>query len=247
MGIVRSGVCRCLLLVVFIGLSACSSRGLVKAGIDIDKAQAPTKLVVVTPDFVIHELNLGKSQERVVQWENNAATAFERSVINLSDKENKFAVVGMAELSQAERDTFIQHRALFATMVPQLLQIKSGAVAVWAKEAKKFNYTLGPGLAGFKESHGADAVVFVVGKDTIRSGSRIALDMINSFLPGAQSLEAQQAYLVAGIADLATGDLLLFDYDAAKRKQLSNEKDVQKMADEVLTDYKRFIKQNSWF
>jgi hypothetical protein len=58
---------------------------------------------------------------------------------------------------------------------------------VWLREAKKFNLTLGLGLAGFKETLGADAVLLVVGKDTTRSGSRIVLDMLKAMPPRAQS------------------------------------------------------------
>lgn len=235
------------LMVLALLLSGCSARGLVKAGLDVDKADAPLKLLVVTPDFVIQEVDVGRNAERVVKWEEQAGRAFEGAVLRLSDKEKKFAVVSPSALTEDERQALLQHRALFATMAPQLLQIKEGVVDVWADEKRKFAYTLGPGMSFLKSKYEVDAVVLVVGKDTVRSGARIALDIINSVLPGVQSGEASFAYIVSAVVETGSGDILLFDYDAAKRKQLSSESDVAKMADEVMTDYRRMLKKGAWF
>ena len=239
---------RTFLLLSVLLVSACSSRGLVKSGLDLDKSDTPLKILVVTPDFQINEIGFGKTQERVVEWEENAGKTFEQSVVNLTDKDKAFEVVSTRDLDESTQKNLMQHRALFATMAPQILQIKEGAVDVWAKESKNFQYTLGPGLSSLKDSQGIDVALFVIGKDTIRSASRIALDMINTIIPGAKTLSSEKAYLIASIVDVKTGDILLFDYDAAKRKELSKQSDVKAMADEVLTDYKRLIKKKtSWF
>ncbi len=234
-------------LMMIVLLGGCSARGLVKAGLDVDKADAPQMLMVATPDFVIQEVDVGRNSERVVKWEQQAGKAFEDAVLRLSDKGKKFAVVSPSVLTEEETQVLVQHRALFATMAPQLLQIKEGAVEVWADEKRKFAYTLGPGLGFLKTKYNVDALVVVIGKDTVRSGARIALDIINSVLPGAVSGEASHAYLISAIVDTGSGDILLFDYDAAKRRQLSNQSDVSSMADEVMTDYRRMLKKGAWF
>jgi hypothetical protein len=230
-----------------LALAACAPRGLVRQGVDVDKADAPTKLMVATPDFLIQEVDVGRTAERVVTWEQQAGKAFEAAVVKLSDKEKKFEVVSPGLLTEEELETVNQHRALFASMAPQLLQIKEGAVDVWADEKKKFAYSVGPGMRFLKEQYGVDAIVLVVGKDTVRSTARIVLDVVNSVLPGATSGEAGFAYLVSAVVETRSGDILLFDYDAAKRKQLSNQKDVAAMADEVMTDYRRMLKKGAWF
>jgi hypothetical protein len=233
-------ICRVLLCSFVLLLSACGTRGLVNA--DSQKTQPPTKLLVAPADFIIHEIGFGKDQERVVVWEEKASNSFEATVRSMSDSEGRFNLVSFSTLSPDDQAVIEQHRALFATMTAQLLQIKEGNVGVWTEKRKNFNYSMGTGLRPIKENYGADAVVFVVGKDTVRSAGRIMLDMINSVIPGADSLSASNAYLVVGVVETETGQILLFDTDVAKRKSFSNESDVRDMANNTLTDYKKLVR-----
>lgn len=223
-------------------LTACGARGLVNTDYQKGPPKAPTSLLVAPADFVIHEIGFGKDQERVVTWEEKASQSFESTVRSLSDSEGRFTVVNFNSLSIDDQSLIEQHRALFATMTSQLLQIKEGKESVWTEKRNNFNYSMGSGLYPIKEKYGADAVVFVVGKDTVRSASRIVLDLLNSIIPGADSLSASNAYLVVGVVETETGRIVLFDTDTAKRKSFSNESDVRGMAENTLTDYKKLVR-----
>lgn len=239
-------VCRALLYgSLLVLLNACGARGLVNADFQKAPPQTLTRLLVAPADFIIHEIGFGRDQERVVLWEEKASQSFESTVRSLSDSEKHFTVVDFKTLSADDQLVIEQHRALFATMASQLLQIKEGDEDVWTAKKKNFNYAMGNGLKAIKETYGADAVVFVVGKDTVRSASRIMLDMINSIIPGADSLSASNAYLVVGVVETETGRIVLFDTDAAKRKSFSNEKDVRDMANNTLTDYKKLVRSSN--
>lgn len=226
-------------------LNACGARGLVNADYQKGPPKAPTSLLIAPADFIIQEIGFGKDQERVVTWEEKASQSFENTVRSLSDSEGRFTVVDFNTLSVDDQSLIEQHRALFATMTSQLLQIKEGKEIVWTEKKSSFNYSMGSGLSPVKEKYGVDAVVFVVGKDTVRSTSRIVLDLINSMIPGADSLSASNAYLVVGVVETETGRVVLFDTDVAKRKSFSNEGDVRDMAENTLTDYKKLIRKSS--
>ena len=232
------------MLMACVVLAGCSARGLVKSGIDLQQSGAPTQILVAPADFVIQEVGVGKTAERVVEWERQAQAAFEEAINALSDKNTALQIRPYMGLSAEDIETIEQHRALFATMVSQLLLIKEGPVKVWTQKKDAFNYTLGSGMAEIGRKHGIEAIVFVVGKDQVRSTGRIILDTVNTILPGASSMGAQYAYLAVGIVDVPSGDILLFDNDAAKRKKLSDKDDMRNMADNVLTDYKRLLESS---
>ncbi|HEX4855479.1 MAG TPA: hypothetical protein VFV28_01620 [Limnobacter sp.] len=223
--------------------AGCGTRGLVNSRLQQDPTAVPTRILVAPADFIINEIGFGKDQERVVAWENQASRVFEETVQELSDKEGRFKVVDFNSLSQEDRDLILQHRALFATMAGQLLQIKDGQVDVWRKKQQNFQYTLGDGLKGIQARENIQAIVFVVGKDTVRSTARIVADMVNSLLPGAEALSASNAFLVVGLANMSTGEIMSFDTDVAKRKSLSNRDDLKDMANNALTDYKALLRK----
>lgn len=224
-------------------LSACGARGLVNTRLQQDLGNVPTKVLVAPADLIINEIGFGKEQERVVAWENQASQVFRDTVREMSDKEKRFDVIDFNGLTQPDQDLILQHRALFATMAGQLLQIKEGKVGVWRKSKENFNYTLGEGLRDLQERENIQAVVFVVGKDTVRSTARIIADMVNSIIPGADALSASNAYLVVGLVSMKTGEIMSFDTDVSTRKSLANKDDLKAMANNTLTDYKALLQK----
>lgn len=232
-----------LMLILVGGLQSCGYRGLVNPNVTQVPAGGQTKVMVVPADFVINEVGFGRSQERVVAWELTASKAFENAVKELSDNQTSYAVANYDQLSSDEHDVLDQHRALFATMVPILLQIKEGKTKVWTEKRSNLTYSLGDGLAFLKRKYEVDYVIFVIGKDTVRSTGRIVLDLFKAVIPGAESLSASNAYVVVGIANAANGEILFFDTDTAKRKSLSNEGDVKEMARNSLSDFRNLTRQ----
>lgn len=200
-------------------------------------------MIVVPADFVITEVTFGKTEERVVSAEKQASETLSRHVLELGRQEQAFSVVDFNQLSRQQKDTLLQHRALFATMVSQLLLVKEQADDVWNGKLRYFDYTLGRGLEDVANQTGAETAIFVVGKDKVRSTSRKVLDTLSSVLPIGESLSAQPAAVVMGVVELRTGNILMFDDDTATRKALTNDSDVKAMGENVLTDFRSTLKK----
>lgn len=229
-------------LLLCLGLTACGPRGLVRSEFAGRSTEGPKKVLVVPADFVITEVTFGKTEERVVPAERQASTTLSKHVLELGKKQSAFTVVDFAQLTKAQQDVLLQHRALFATMVSQLLLVKEDAVDVWETKQKYFDYSLGRGMAEVSQSTGAETAIFIVGKDKVRSTSRKVLDTFASVLPIGESLSAQPAAVAVGIVDLRSGDILMFDNEMATRKALTNDSDVQAMGESVLTDFRSNLK-----
>lgn len=228
-------------------LAGCGARGLVRPDLAGNNKEAPKQVLVVPADFVITEITFGKTEERVVSAERKASKTFTQHVQELgvskeNGKERSFDLIDFDQLTQDEQETVLQHRALFATMVSQMLLVKEDAVDAWATKAKYFDYTLGAGMADLAKAHQLDRALFVVGKDKVRSTSRKVFDAVTSVLPIGESLSSQPAAVVLGVVELQTGNILMFDSDMAKRKALTDDDDVKAMAEAVLTDFRRTIK-----
>ncbi|HET8694751.1 MAG TPA: hypothetical protein VFM33_08810 [Aquabacterium sp.] len=224
-------------------LTACGPRGLVRSEFAGGTKDGPKKVIVVPADFVITEVTFGKTEERVVSAERQASETLSRHIMDLGRQEQAFSVVDFNRLSRPQKDTLLQHRALFATMVSQLLLVKEEADDVWQGKLRYFDYTLGRGLRDVADQTGAETAIFIVGKDTVRSTSRKVLDTLSSVLPIGESLSAQPAAVVMAVVDLRTGNILMFDDDTATRKALTDESDVKAMGENVLTDFRNTLKK----
>jgi hypothetical protein len=231
----------CALLVVTF-LAGCGSRGIVRSELAGGRAEAAKRVLVVPADFVITEVTFGKTEERVVSAEKKASKALAAHVQELGGAQQSFELIDFDTLNEEDQELVLQHRALFATMVSQMLLVKEKAVGAWSTKADHFDYTLGSGMADLARRHQLDTALLVVGKDKVRSTSRKVFDAITSVLPIGESLSAQPAAVVLGVIDVATGNVLMFDSDMANRKALTDEEDVKDMAAAVLSDFRQSLK-----
>jgi hypothetical protein len=227
-----------LLALTAVLLSGCGPRGLVRSALAGGRADAAQGLLVVPADFAITEITFGKTEERVVPAERHAAAVFTQHVQALATGDQPLGWTDFESLTPAEQRTILQHRALFATMVSQMLLVKSEAVDAWADKQRYFDYSLGPGMADIGRAHRVDTALFVVGKDKVRSTSRKVLDAFASVLPIGESLSSQPAAVVLGVVDMRTGHVLMFDSEMATRKALTDDDDVRAMGDAVLSDFR---------
>lgn len=229
-------------LLVLAFLAGCGSRGIVRSELAGGRAEAAKRVLVVPADFVITEVTFGKTEERVVSAEKKASKALAAHVQELGSSQQSFELVDFQTLSEDEQELVLQHRALFATMVGQMLLVKEKTVGAWATKADYFDYTLGNGMADLARRHRLDTALLVVGKDKVRSTSRKVFDAITSVLPVGESLSAQPAAVVLGVIDVSSGNVLMFDSDMASRKALTDESDVKDMAEAVLSDFRHSLK-----
>ncbi len=228
--------------VLCLPLLGCGPRGLVRSDLAGGVGDGPRRVLLVPADFVVTELTFGKTEERVVSAEREASATFANQVRELSARQNAFKIDDFQSLAADQQALVLQHRALLATMVSQMLLVKEGALDAWSSKRKFFDYSMGPGLASLAREQGIDTAIFVVGKDTVRSTSRKVLDVLASVLPLGESLSSRPAVVVAAVVDLRSGDVVMFDSEMASRKALTNADDVKAMAQAVLSDFSHSLK-----
>lgn len=231
-----------LLVVAF--LAGCGARGIVRSEQSGGRPDAAKRVLVVPAEFVITEVTFGKTEERVVSAEKKASKALTAHVQEMGRSQTGFKLVEFESLNEQDQELVLQHRALFATMVSQMLLVKEEAVAAWSTKIDNFDYTLGSGMADLARRLKLDTALLVVGKDKVRSTSRKVFDAITAVMPVGESLSAQPAAVVLGVIDVATGNVLMFDSDMAERKALTDEDDVKDMAEAVLSDFRRSLKKS---
>lgn len=226
-------------------LSGCGARGLIRSELAGAQADGPRRVLVVPPDFVISEITFGKTQERVVPAERHAAQVLTQHITELGQAQKGFELTTFDSLGPDQQKLTLQHRALFATMVSQLLLIKEEAIDAWQDKVRYFDYSLGLGMAELAQQQHIDTAIFIIGKDTVRSTSRKVLDTITAILPLGESLNPQSAVVVLGVVNLRSGAVLMFDSEVAARKALTDDDDVRALGNAVLQDFKRSIKDRS--
>ncbi|WP_290871512.1 hypothetical protein [Aquabacterium sp.] len=140
-GAVRGGWMRwCAALLLLAMLSGCGSRGIVRSELAGGRTDAAKRVLIVPADFVITEVTFGKTEERVVSAERKASKVLVQHVQELGKTQQAFELVSFDALSEDDQVLVLQHRALFTTMVSQMLLVKEKAVGAWSTKADYFDY-----------------------------------------------------------------------------------------------------------
>jgi hypothetical protein len=195
------------------------------------------------PDFRIYEVPLGGKEERVVSWEKQASQYFQNTIENLGATHPDLEIISTGSLSPELSKQVLQHYALFCTMVPQMMLVKSDVIPAMAAKRRQFNYSLGPGLAGLEQVTGARLLVFAVGQDRIRSTQRRVFDSVLNLNLITMGRKAQTGTLVIAVVDVKTGDIMWLDNDFTSRMSFNDASDMNSMTQQVLGAFFKSIGQ----
>lgn len=229
-----------ILAVVMAGLAGCNG-GLMHKDMTRGKdAPGPRKVLVAQPDVRMYEISLGLTTERVVEWEKQAAQEIAATTERIGREEGLFIVVPLPALDDAQGRNLEQHRALFATMQRNLVQLKHNGEGAWSHKRESFDYTIGPGLSSLREATGADAVLFCLAKDSITSSSRKLYDAFKTVTSlGLSSPVRVPSFLTVGLVDLKTGNVLWYDDDSSKTTALNTLQGIEFAMRSVLSGFPR--------
>ncbi len=198
------------------------------------------------PEFRIYEVPLGGKEERVVAWEKQASQYFHNTMESIGAAHPDVEMISTNTLSPELSKQVLQHYALFCTMVPQMMLVKSDVIPAMANKRQQFNYTLGPGLAGLEQITGARLLVFAIGQDRIRSTQRRVFDSVLNLNLITMGRKAQTGTLVVAVIDVKTGDIMWLDNDFTSRMSFNDEGDMIAMTQEVLGAFFKSIGQTLW-
>lgn len=186
------------------------------------KAGATT--LILPMHVEVKEMSVSGVSEVVPEWSDTAKAkilAYLKSHADSLMAPNN--LVEMPELSEQQMDVLKEHinltKEIWATA--QVFPMYGGPT--WVERMKRFDYSIGPGLAFLAESAGARQALLIIGEDVHTTSGRKAF----SFVAAAFGVAVPLGYKVMGAAlvDLESGDILWTNtkIDAASGSLLKTE------------------------
>lgn len=201
----------------------------------------PRKLVLLPPDVEVLELSAGGVPERVPKWTEAATENLLRGIREIVSGRTDIELIAAPELRTGERDELDQFLATYMVVGSTAFQITQLADPAWEHKRKRFDYTLGSGLAFLRERTGADAAIVLVGYDVVSTTERKALAILGTIAAAAVGvgviMPMGQALVVAGIIDLASGDILWMNQTASGQYDLKDYESAREMLREIFRGY----------
>jgi hypothetical protein len=168
--------------------------------------ELPKKLVILPLNVKVLEVTAGGVTETVPEWTAEARKNIKKSLTNAIKDDATLSEVKMPRLSTRDAALVDEHVALYNLVTNTASHIN------WEHKIRRFDYSIGPGLAKLRRKTGADAAVMVYARDYASTTGRKAkailgrIPIINIF-SGAPP-ELGHSFVHIGIVDLKTGDLL---------------------------------------
>jgi hypothetical protein len=230
-------------LVALLVLSACGTQSLVNSSVAEWRTKKVAKLMYLPPEFRIYEVPLGGKEERVVSWEKQASQYFTDTMEGIGVLHPDVQMISTNTLNLELTKLVAQHYALFCTMVPQIMLVKSDVIPALSSKRQQFGYTLGPGLAALEAATGAQLLVFAVGQDRIRSTQRRVFDSVLNLNIITMGRKAQTGTLVVSVIDVKTGDIVWLDNAFTSSMSFNDAVDMNAITHEVLGGFFKSIGQ----
>ena len=201
--------------------------------------QTPSGRTLLLPLSVkVKEMSAGGLEDEVGEWSQSARDHIRAALQSGTVIDGPFELVDLDGLSNAEDVVVEEHLALFNVVAGGALghTMIQPVDAAWAPKATHFDYTLGPGLAFLRDRTGADRALVIFGEDVISTAGRKATFVVGALFGVAVPLG--HSFLLAGIIDLHSGDILWMDYAVSGGDEtFLDRQDINEMLHELFSDY----------
>lgn len=201
----------------------------------------PTDVKIIPADIEVYEMTAGGIVEEVGDWSASAEKNICSAVIACSDAGVRFELLDTHLLSPDEQEILDQHLALFNIVAGSALWATNPQMrGPWVEKRTHFDYTIGDGLSFLKTKYGYDAGFIVVGRDYISTSGRKAF-MVAAMVVGV-SIPMGHTYIVAGLVDFETGNVLWFDhaFDPGST-DMRDPESTREFVNYIMNDFKAFI------
>lgn len=195
----------------------------------------PARLVAVPAHVLVREVTAGGVLEPVPQWTEAASANLTRAIGEIAAARRDLGLVEVPELSGVERELLEQYLATYLVVGSTAHAITLGADPAWEHKRRRFDYTLGGGLAFLKARSGADAAIFIVGDDVVSTGERKAVAVVAALFGAVVPLG--RSLVSVGIVDLDSGDLLWMQHSFSQRHDLKDYDSARAMLAEIFAAY----------
>lgn len=198
----------------------------------------PAKLVALNAEITVSEISAGGVVERVPEWTEAASANLTRALTDIASSRHDLSLVATPALTDDETALLEQYIANYFVVGATAHAISLTSDPAWEHKRRRFDYTLGEGLAFLKEKSGADAAVFIVGDDVVSSAERKAVAFVGAFL--GVGIGLGRSLVSVGVVDLTSGDLLWMHHTTSIRYDLKDYDSAKAMLAEILASYPGF-------
>ena len=178
-------------------------------------AEAGKRVVLVDPDVELSELTAGGVTEARADW-TKTGKDFIRADIASTLKAKGIDIVAADEASDRREAQLVKlHGALGQS-------IMLNSIVPFPTKKNNFDWTLGPGIAAFRDHYHGDYALFVFVRDSYSSAGRQAM-IVLAAMAGVGMRGGQQIGF-ASLVDLRTGRVVWFNRLASQYGSLKEEK-----------------------
>jgi len=201
----------------------------------------PHKILLLPVDVRVHEISAGGVVEKVDEWTLTANANATKSLRKIAGSGKAFELKEPPDFTGEDKAVLEEHLALYVHVAGSADLARSSNFEVWRERAKKFDYTLGPGLSRIAEHADADAAIIIVGSDYVSSSGRkatMALGFLAAAFTGVAIVPAGgTAFISVGVVDLKSGDLLWFSTDRSANRDLRDDGQMQAVLEQLFASY----------
>jgi hypothetical protein len=183
-----------------------------------ERLRAGLRVAVMPPDVKVFQITAGEVREQMDEWSEaarkNVLAAIGRQV--RSGRSLTFHEFDPAK-SQAAREELEDATPLFQAVSLSAILHTYHPETQFQTKVERFDYSLGP-LPALAEASESDALLFVIARDHISTGGRVARNIALVLIGAAAGVviipEAGISSMAAALVDAHTGDVLWFNTHA---------------------------------
>ncbi|MCP5171366.1 MAG: hypothetical protein H7A02_03745 [Pseudomonadales bacterium] len=163
------------------------------------------RVAVLEPEVTVNELGIA-SLEEVPEWTDEATKNIDAYLTDLVGTASSTLDIRKAqEIPDDKQDYLDEHLALYQRL--SLEFVSTYRQPAWKAHRDKLDMRIGDGLALMKDELEADAVLVVIGDESVSSGGRIASAVVMAAVFGV-AMPMGHALIHVGLIDLDTGKII---------------------------------------
>lgn len=171
-----------------------------------DANALPKKVVVLPANIKVYEVTAGDVSEEVPEWSAEVSKNVLKALSETIKSDKSLSEVGFPRLAPVSAAVVDEHIALYKLVADTAVSTELD------HKVRRFDFSIGPGLAALQRETGADAAIMVYGRDYVSTAGRKAkavlgnLPIVGAFTGPPPALG--RSWVGIGVIDLRTGDLL---------------------------------------
>lgn len=196
---------RLVVLAACMALAACTTTE-VKLADDVAKPSPHSRVLSLTPDVELSELQAVGLQQPRADWSSSARDNLSAAIrATLDARGLKYTVVDGSTVTEGRNGQLLRLNATVDTSI-LLYNMRVGSLPT---HKGAFDWTLGDGAKSLGDTYNSDYALYILARGDYSSGGRVAMAILMA--AGGVSLPMGHQQLLASLVDLKTGRVVWYN------------------------------------